>query len=115
MFVKAKPPPYHHQFTNRPYFRKYQKTWGVEHLFVDIRIKGRNTTITHYNIVCLFKSGVKAKPLIYIKKYEKITQMPIIPAVKGYQNLGIFFGLEFENMPHLFSFGFTCILRQNLL
>ena len=115
MFVKAKPPPYHHQFTNRPYFQKCQKTRGVEHLFVDMRTKGQNTPIAHYNIVCLFKSGVKAKPPIYIKKYEKITQIPIIPDAKGYQNFGIFCGLEFENIPHLLSFGFTCILHQNLL
>ena len=115
MFVKAKPPPYHHQFTNRPYFQKCQKTRGVEHLFVDIRTKGQNTTITHYNIVCLFKSGVKAKPLNYIKKYEKIIQILIIPVNKGYQNFGMFRGLEFENMPCALLFGFTHALHQDLL
>ena len=100
---------------NRPYFQKCQKTWGVEHLFLHMQTKGQNTTITHYNIVCFFKLGVKAKPPIYIKKYEKITHTAIIPAVKGYQNFGIFRGLEFENIPRLLSFGFTRSLRQNLL
>ena len=115
MFVKAKPPPYHYQITNRPYFQKRRKTWGVEHLFVNMLTNGQNTTITHYNIVCLFKSGVKAKPPIYIKKYEKIIQILIIPAVKGYQNFGMLCGFEFENIPCSLLFGFTHTLCQKLL
>tara|TARA_B100000073_G_scaffold212433_1_gene176619 strand:- start:281 stop:400 length:120 start_codon:yes stop_codon:yes gene_type:complete len=38
--------------------------------------------------------------------------MPIIPAVKGYQNFGILFGFEFEKKPFLFSFGFMTIINQ---
>jgi hypothetical protein len=54
----------------------------------------------------------KLNPLIYNKKYEKTTQVPIIPAVNGYQNFGILFGFEFEKKPFLFSFGFTTIINQ---
>jgi len=54
----------------------------------------------------------KLNPLFHIKKYEKTTQMPIIPAVNGYQNLGMLFGFEFEKKPFLFSFGFMPIIRQ---
>jgi len=57
--------------------------------------------------------GMKCKPpflLNYIKKCEKITQMPIIPAVNGYQNFGILCGLEFEKKSFLFSFGFMSII-----
>jgi hypothetical protein len=32
--------------------------------------------------------------------------MPIIPAIKGYQNFGIHTGFEFENTPYLFPSGF---------
>jgi len=54
----------------------------------------------------------KLNPQNYIKKYEKITQIPIIPAVNGYQNFGILFGFEFEKKPFLFSFGIMPVLRQ---
>ena len=54
----------------------------------------------------------KLNPLNYIRKYEKIIQMPIIPAVNGYQNFGILCGFEFEKKPFLFSFGFMPIIRQ---
>jgi len=53
----------------------------------------------------------KLNPLNYNKKYEKTIQMPIIPAVKGYQNFGILFSFEFEKM-FLFSFGFMTIIHQ---
>ena len=59
--------------------------------------------------------GMKCKPpfvLNYIKKYEKIIQIPIIPAVNGYQNFGMLFGFEFEKKPFLFSFGFMPIMSQ---
>jgi len=59
--------------------------------------------------------GMKYTPpflLNHIKKYEKITQMPIIPAVNGYQNFGTLCGFEFEKKPFLFSFGFMPIMRQ---
>ena len=61
------------------------------------------------------KIGMKYKPpflLNHIKKYEKITQIPIIPAVNGYQNFGILFGFEFEKKPFLFSFGIMPVIPQ---
>ncbi|AJA92993.1 hypothetical protein T478_0696 [Candidatus Nitrosopelagicus brevis] len=54
----------------------------------------------------------KLNPQNYIKKYEKITQIPIIPAVNGYQNFGILCGFEFEKKPFLFSFGIMPVIRQ---
>jgi len=50
--------------------------------------------------------------LNYIKKYEKITQIPIIPAVNEYQNFGILCGFEFEKIPFVFSFGFMLVICQ---
>jgi len=70
-------------FVPKSIFQKCQKTGGVEHLFVHNQTKGQNTTITHYNIeICneknyFFLLGIKAKPPNYIRKYEKITQIPI--------------------------------------
>ena len=49
------------------------------------------------------------------KKYEKIIQTLIIPAVNGYQNFGILCGFEFENIPCSLLFGFTHTLCQKLL
>ena len=54
--------------TPKRFFQKYQKTGGVEHLFVHMQTKGQNTPITHYNIEickeknCFFLLGTKAKP-----------------------------------------------------